>query len=56
MAQAAAEVFGPGKPGFVIITLVVFGVGSWLGEMVTNAIGKGNISTIIRTGTQIAAI
>ena len=56
MGEAARQVFGFGQPGFVIVTLVVLGVGSWLGEMVTNAIGKGQISAMIRTGTQIAAI
>jgi len=56
MGEAAREVFGPGKPGFVIVTLVVLGVGSWLAEMITTAIGKGNISAMIRTGTTIAAI
>lgn len=56
MGAAAAEVFGPSKPGFVIVILVVLAVGSWLGEMITSAIGKGQISAMIRTGTLIAAI
>lgn len=56
MAAAAAQVFGPSKPGFVIIMLVVLAVGSWLGEMITGAIGKGQISAMIRTGTTISAI
>ena len=56
MAEAAREVFGPGKPGFVIVVLVVLAVGSWLGEMITTSVGKGQISAMIRTGTQIAAI
>lgn len=56
MGEAAKQVFGPGSPGFVIISLVTLGVGSWLAEMITTAIGKGNISAMIRTGTTIAAI
>jgi uncharacterized membrane protein YdbT with pleckstrin-like domain len=56
MGAAAAQVFGPSKPGFVIVLLVVLAVGSWLGEMITSAIGKGQISAMIRTGTLIAAI
>ena len=56
MGTVAIEVFGPGKPGFVIVVLVTLGVGSWLGEMITTAIGKGQISAMIRTGTTIAAI
>lgn len=56
MGAAAAEVFGPSKPGFVIVLLVVLAVGSWLGEMITGAIGKSQISGMIRTGTTIVAI
>jgi uncharacterized membrane protein YdbT with pleckstrin-like domain len=50
------EVFGPSKPGFVIVLLVILAVGSWLGEMITSAIGKGQISGMIKTGTTIVAI
>lgn len=56
MGEAARQVFGPSSPGFVIIVLVTLAVGSWLGEMITSAIGKGQISAMIRTGTLIAAI
>ncbi|EGW36437.1 hypothetical protein [Desulfosporosinus sp. OT] len=56
MAQAAAAAFGPNAPGFVIVILVMLGVGSWLAEMITSAVGKGQISAMIRTGTTIAAI
>lgn len=56
MGAAALQVFGPSSPGFVIIVLVVLAIGSWLGEMIATAVGKSNISTMIRTGTQIAAI
>ncbi len=56
MGTAALEVFGPSKPGFVIVLLVVLAVGSWLGEMITGASGKGQISSMIRTGTTIVAI
>jgi len=56
MGEAAKQVFGIGQPGFVIISLVTLGVGSWLGEMITTAVGKGQISAMIRTGTTIAAI
>ena len=56
MGAAASAAFGPSSPGFVIIILVMLGVGSWLAEMITGAIGKGQISGMIRTGTTIAAI
>lgn len=56
MAEAAARAFGPSSPGFVILLLVMLAVGSWLGEMITSAIGKGQITAMIRTGTTIAAI
>jgi uncharacterized membrane protein YdbT with pleckstrin-like domain len=56
MAEAAVRAFGPTSPGFVIVLLVMLGVGSWLGEMITSAVGKGQISAMIRTGTTIAAI
>jgi len=56
MGEVAREVFGPGKPGFVIVTLVTLGVGAWLGEMVMGAINKTQIKAMIQTGTTIAAI
>jgi hypothetical protein len=56
MGAAASAAFGPSSPGFVIVILVMLGVGSWLGEMITSAVGKGQISAMIRTGTTIAAI
>lgn len=56
MLEAAKQVFGPSQPGFIIVLLVTLAVGSWLGEMITTAIGRTQISAMIRTGTQIAAI
>lgn len=56
MAELVKEVFGFGKPGFVIVVLVMLAVGSWLDEMITTAINKGGVTQLIRTGTQIAAI
>ncbi|MHB8077403.1 MAG: hypothetical protein ACYDGZ_27150 [Desulfosporosinus fructosivorans] len=56
MAEAATRAFGPSSPGFVIILLVMLAVGSWLGEMITSSIGKGQFSAMIRTGSLIAAI
>lgn len=56
MAEAAARAFGPSSPGFVIILLVMLAVGSWLGEMITSAINKGQFTTLIKTGSYIAAI
>lgn len=53
---AALQAFGPSSPGFVIVILVVLAVGSWLGEMITTAIGKGQFSAMIKTGSYIAAI
>lgn len=56
MAQAATAAFGPSSPGFVILILVMLGVGSWLAEMIMGAFGKGHISAMIKTATTIAAI
>ena len=56
MAEAALKVFGPSSPGFVVIALVMLAVGSWLGEMITSAVGKGQITAMIRTGSLIASI
>lgn len=56
MGAAALAAFGPSSPGFVIIVLVMLGVGSWLAEMITSSVGKGQISAMIRTGSLIAAI
>ncbi len=56
MMEAAKQVFGPSQPGFIIVLLVTLAVGSWLAEMITTAIGKGQITTMIKTGTQIASI
>jgi uncharacterized membrane protein YdbT with pleckstrin-like domain len=56
MGAAAGAAFGPSSPGFVILVLVMLGVGSWLAEMITSAFGKGQISAMIRTSTTIAAI
>lgn len=56
MGDAAREIFGIGKPGFVIIVLVVLAIGSWIAELITTAINKAQITAMIRTGTQIASI
>lgn len=56
MGEAAIQVFGPSSPGFVIIALVVLAVGSWLGQMISTAVGNGQITGLIRTGTLIAAL
>lgn len=56
MAAATLQAFGPNSPGFVILLLVMLAVGSWLAEMITSAIGKGQFSAMIRTGSLIAAI
>ena len=56
MVTAASAAFGPSSPGFVIVILVMLGVGSWLAEMITSAVGKGQISSFIKTATTIAAI
>jgi hypothetical protein len=56
MAEAAKIAFGPSSPGFVILLLVLMAVTSWLGEMISSAIGKGQISAMIRTASLIASI
>ena len=56
MAEAAAQVFGYGRPGFVIIVLVMLGVGSWLGELILGAVNKGQVANMLRTATTIVAI
>lgn len=56
MGTAALQAFGPSSPGFVVVLLVVLAVGSWLGETITSAIGKGQFASMIRTGSLIAAI
>jgi len=56
MAEAAKQVFGYGQPGFVIITLVMLGVGSWLGELILGAVNKGQVAGMVRTATTIVAI
>ena len=56
MAEAARNVFGFGQPGFVIIVLVMLGVGSWLGEMILGAVNKAQVAGMVRTATTIVAI
>ena len=56
MIEAAKHVFGFGQPGFVIIVLVMLGVGSWLGEMILGAVNKAQIGGMVRTATTIVAI
>ncbi|HBV85740.1 MAG TPA: hypothetical protein DEF42_03575 [Desulfosporosinus sp.] len=56
MAEAAVQVFGFGRPGFVIIVLVMLGVGSWLGELILGAVNKGQIGAMLKTVTTIVAI
>ncbi len=56
MAQAAAQAFGFGQPGFVILLLLMYAVGSWLAELIAGAVNKPNIAAMIKTGSYIAAI
>ncbi|WP_041272375.1 hypothetical protein [Desulfitobacterium hafniense] len=56
MGAAAAQVFGPSSPGFIILSLVLLAVVSWLGELIAGAVNKGQIAMMIRTGTTIVAI
>lgn len=56
MGAAAAQVFGPSSPGFVILSLVMLAIVSWLGELLAGAVNKGQIAAMIRTGTTIVAI
>ena len=56
MGAAAAQVFGPSSPGFIILSLVMLAVVSWLGELLAGAINKGQIAMMIKTGTTLVAI
>ena len=56
MAEAAVKAFGPSSPGFVILLIVMLGVGSWLGELIMSTIGKGQFAAMIRVGGYAAAI
>lgn len=56
MAEIAKEVFGFGKPGFSILILVMLAIASWLGKLISGAVGEGQMSMLIRTVTQISAI
>lgn len=56
MGAVALEVFGPSKPGFIIVALVFLAVGGWLGEMITGAMGNGRTSAKIKIGVEIASI
>jgi hypothetical protein len=56
MAQAAAQAFGVGQPGFVILLLLVYAIASWLAELIAGAVNKPNIGAMIKTASYIAAI
>lgn len=56
MGAAAAQVFGPSSPGFIILSLVLLAVVSWLGELLAGAVNKGQIAMMIKTGTTLIAI
>jgi hypothetical protein len=56
MAEAARIAFGPSSPGFVILLLVLVAVLSWLGELITSSLGKGQIASMIRTASLVSAI
>ena len=56
MAEAAAKVFGPGSPGFVILGLVLLAVVSWVGEWIASAVNKGQLAAMIKTASLIVGV
>ena len=56
LTAAASAVFSPGKPGFVVISLMMVAVVSWLAEFLASTVGKGQIASMIRVGGTFAAI
>ena len=56
LTNTLSKTFGWGGIGNKIVILMVIAVGSWVAEMVTNAVGKGNIGQIIKVVSIFLAI
>lgn len=56
MGSAAVEVFGPGKPGFVITLMVILTVGEFLAEQLFRSTGRNDRVPFLKAGGGIAAV
>ncbi len=56
MWDVARSTFAVGGPGAIIIQLTFIAVVSWLSSMITNAIGKSQISSIIQGVSNLICI
>ncbi len=56
MGSAVVEVFGPGKPGFVVTLFVALTIGEFLAEHLFRTTGRADRVPFLKAGSGIAAI
>lgn len=56
MGAAVAQVFGPGKPGFVVTLFLVLTIGEFIAEQIFHSTNRNDRIPFLKAGSGIAAV
>jgi len=56
MGAAVAEVFGPGKPGFIVTLYLALTMGEFIVEQIFHSTNRGDRIPFLKAGSGIAAV
>lgn len=56
MGAAVVEVFGPGKPGFIVTLIIALTIGEFIAEQVFHATNRSDRIPFLKAGGGIAAV
>jgi len=56
MGAAVVEVFGPGKPGFIVTLYLALTIGEFLAEHIFRSTGRSDRVPFLKAGAGIAAV